>query len=57
MILLHVAAGRPEGMYNVVSVIGCILEREGLFCASHMMVRELRMLAVCKMWEGKRMEV
>ena len=39
MIRLNVAEGRPEGMYKVVEVMGCVLEREGLFCGSHVKLR------------------
>jgi len=41
----------------VVLGIGCVLEREALFCASHVMSRELRMPAVCSIQQEKRMEV
>jgi len=47
MIQLHVAKASPERTYKVVSVIRCVVEQEALFCASHVMSRELRMLAVC----------
>jgi hypothetical protein len=57
MIQLNVVEGSPEGTYNVVKVIGCVLEREALFCASHMLSRELRILAVCLIREENRMEV
>jgi len=40
-----------------VYVIGCILEREGLFCASQLLSWEFRILAVCLIQEENRMEV
>jgi len=57
MIQLNVAEGSPEGTYKVVKVIGCVLEREALICASHVLSREFRILAVCLIREGNRMEV
>jgi len=39
MIQLNVAKGRPEFTFKVVFVIRCVLEREALFCASHVMSR------------------
>jgi len=47
MIQLQVAEASPERMYKVVWVIGWVLEQEALFCASHVMTIELRILAVC----------
>jgi len=47
MIQLHVAEAGQEGTYEAVSDIGCVLEREALFCTSHEMSKALRMLAVC----------
>jgi hypothetical protein len=57
MIQINVAEGSPEGTYKVVKVIGCVLEPEGLFCASHLLSREFRILAVCLIREENRMEV
>jgi len=37
MIQLYVAVGSTEWMYKVVYVIRCVLEREALFCARHLM--------------------
>jgi len=39
IIQLHVAEGSQEGKYKVVWVIACVLGREALFCASHVMSR------------------
>ena len=47
MIQLHVAEGSPDGTSKVVQVIRSGWERDVLLCATHMMSRELRMLAVC----------
>jgi len=38
MIQLHLVERSPERTNRVVYVIGCILEREALFCASHVML-------------------
>jgi hypothetical protein len=37
MILLHLAQGSPDRTYKVVSVIGCVLEKEALGSASQVM--------------------
>jgi len=57
MIQLNVEEGIPEGTYKVVNVIGCVLEREALFCASHVLSREFRILVVCPIREENRREV
>jgi len=49
MIQLNVVEGRPESTYKV---IGCVLEREALFCATHVMSRLCRTLAVCSIAGG-----
>jgi hypothetical protein len=44
MIQLNVADGSPEGMYNVVLVIGCVLQQEAMFCGSHVLSSDFTIL-------------
>ena len=57
MILFNVAEGTTEGAYKVVWVIGCVFEREGLFCACHVLSSVFKILAVCLLRVENRMDV
>jgi len=54
MLQLNVAEGSPRQTYKVVYVMTCVEERAALFCASHVMSREYRNLALCLICEENR---
>ena len=56
MIQLNVTEGSTEATNKVVKVIECVLERDVLFCAGHVLPSQFSILAVGSILEEYGME-